>query len=647
MMGMVLAYAMDGVRAARAYVVVILATALIAWAFSEFRNALSTHVPIPYVFDLSTRAYAGVFLGLGVGALSGVLVYEGSSRLISRPLALALGVMVAALGELLAGSVLTYGPQTGWLNARQELMEYLVFSAPPALLALAYGAVVLRQRGLLPARPLSEMFQFWLSAEGNLREAREDVLEARQVISELRSLNYQLAEAKRINDYLLSQSPLAIVQTNRTGRIKFANAAAERLFAATADELTGKPLLPLMARRQGDPLDSLAPMAGATEGRTVLIGAHSACERVAEMLVMDLFDARERPVGYHVSLKDVTAAVQARKKRVVEEKVRGIHRTGQMITHDFSHLLMGLQGAVERAVEGGDRKDLQEAREAVRRGVARGRDLLRQLGAGESFSKPYLVSTDLRALLAEAVEICRSAALDKGIRLSLGAFAACNVNVDTTQMVRVFTNLISNAIGATPPDGEVAVLAQVARNGVTVGVKDNGVGMSPEEIDGAFDPAFSSKGAGGGGLGLAISYLMVDAHGGNLRLESNPEGGLTAMTWLPLAPGLTSMIGDGALLVAVENDRLSEGLIREWEGSGGAAAETRSLDELEAVLHDEPDDWDLVVTDRALAERIQWPDCTVIHFNPSSRRISLLRPGQRSEAHCTGLLRWVQEATVA
>jgi len=107
------------------------------------------------------------------------------------------------------------------------------------------------------------------------------------------------------------------------------------------------------------------------------------------------------------------------------------------------------------------------------------------------------------------------------------------------------------------------------------------------------------------------------------------------------------MIGDGALLVAVENDRLSEGLIREWEGSGGAAAETRSLDELEAVLHDEPDDWDLVVTDRALAERIQWPDCTVIHFNPSSRRISLLRPGQRSEAHCTGLLRWVQEATVA
>lgn len=113
-MGMVLAYAMDGVRAARAYVLVVITTGLIAWSFAEFRDALAQHVPIPQAFSLSSRAYLAAFIALPIGALVSVWAYEGMCRWLLRPLALAGAVVFGSLGELLASSLLTYGFGPAW-----------------------------------------------------------------------------------------------------------------------------------------------------------------------------------------------------------------------------------------------------------------------------------------------------------------------------------------------------------------------------------------------------------------------------------------------------------------------------------------------------------------------------------------------------
>lgn len=645
-LGVVLAYAMDGVRATRAYLVVMTVTALSAWAFAEFRDTLTQHVPIPEVFTLSSWVHFALVVGLPAGALAATTMLEALCRCVARPLAMGLAVVPGVLVHLATSSFVSLGFMTGWRNVRNQLEEYLAFALLPALAAALYGAWALRSHQLMPARPLVEMFRIWRHTEADLRAAREQVLASDRVIGELRELNAALDEAKRINDRLVAFSPLATLQTDRDGVLSFANPAAQRLFTGAQHTLEGRRLLDLVTSVDGAAGLELPPPRGFYE-RAVRLQT-DAGERLGELILTDLLGPNGQRIGYHVLVKDVTSATQAREQQVIEARVRGIHQTGKVIAHDFGNLLLGLQSAVERAADTGEPTELARTLDAVRQGVARGREMLRELGAGQALPKPRLRSTALRALLREVVELCRPVALQRDIELALEVLAEHRVNVDATQMARVFTNLVTNAIRASPSGSRIQVATRASGTGVTVEVRDHGPGMSRDQIERAFDPGFSTKGGGTGGLGLAIAYLMVDAHGGTLTLESPPAGGLAALVWLPLASVPSHVVGDGAVLIAVADEPLALALLAEWEDGGGAATETRTLDELRAVLGDEPDAWDLLITDRVDLGRVAvGQECTILVVDGEPEPVRVVHPGRRDLAACAALRAWVARHAVA
>lgn len=111
------------------------------------------------------------------------------------------------------------------------------------------------------------------------------------------------------------------------------------------------------------------------------------------------------------------------------------------------------------------------------------------------------------------------------------------VNGIADQLKQVFLNLSLNAVDAMKPKGGVlAVSLAAAEDGKQVGVafKDNGAGIAPEHLPNLFDPLFTTK-EGGMGLGLAISYDIVQKHGGQILVESQPGQGATFVVWLPAA----------------------------------------------------------------------------------------------------------------
>jgi signal transduction histidine kinase len=165
------------------------------------------------------------------------------------------------------------------------------------------------------------------------------------------------------------------------------------------------------------------------------------------------------------------------------------------------------------------------------------RDLLdlSRIEAGES--KPTLALVKTKDLIDEATEELRAQVESKGLEFKVDApFTLPPVRIDRSQVERVLTNLVVNAIRYTQ-HGEIKISAQPRGNSVAVSISDTGSGIPQEYLPHLFDKFVQVPGAttGGAGLGLAISRLIVEAHGGQISVQSEPSKGSTFTFTLPSA----------------------------------------------------------------------------------------------------------------
>ncbi|PSB04107.1 histidine kinase [Merismopedia glauca CCAP 1448/3] len=110
------------------------------------------------------------------------------------------------------------------------------------------------------------------------------------------------------------------------------------------------------------------------------------------------------------------------------------------------------------------------------------------------------------------------------------------------ELVQVWTNLIHNAIQAMDGKGKLEVATAVENNNVVVQITDSGSGISPEIQPKIFEPFFTTKPAGeGSGLGLSISQTIIEKHGGQIEVTSQP-GKTTFTVRLPLDPSHSSSL---------------------------------------------------------------------------------------------------------
>jgi two-component system, cell cycle sensor histidine kinase PleC len=146
----------------------------------------------------------------------------------------------------------------------------------------------------------------------------------------------------------------------------------------------------------------------------------------------------------------------------------------------------------------------------------------------------------LEPMIASAVRIARGQSQTKDVELRFAAIdTAIVLKGDERKLRQVLLNLISNAVKFTPNGGKVEVSTYADPAGARViTVQDNGVGISPEDIERVFEPFVQADGnldraSSGTGLGLPLSRKLVELHGGTLHLESTPGEGTTAVVTLP------------------------------------------------------------------------------------------------------------------
>jgi two-component system OmpR family sensor kinase len=175
---------------------------------------------------------------------------------------------------------------------------------------------------------------------------------------------------------------------------------------------------------------------------------------------------------------------------------------------------------------------------------------LRELSLAESGQlKLELTPTDLVDLIRRKMMQFEAKAREKGIHLKLDVPAEpLRVVIDPTRIEQVLANLLANAVRHTPAGGTVTAALRTGAEspGITtnqsavLSVADTGEGIPPENLPFVFERFYRvetsrARSEGGAGLGLAIVKQMVEAHGGTVRVESEPGKGATFFIVLPVA----------------------------------------------------------------------------------------------------------------
>jgi two-component system NtrC family sensor kinase len=152
---------------------------------------------------------------------------------------------------------------------------------------------------------------------------------------------------------------------------------------------------------------------------------------------------------------------------------------------------------------------------------------------------PERSPVDLNDLLERTAALLAGQAGESGIRIESRLDRSLPLlDLDPAQVQQVLWNLVLNACEAMPAGGTVTIESRRSADGLAaeVVVLDTGVGIPPENLGRVFDPFFTTKKAGTG-LGLAVSYGLVEQHGGSIEVQSEAGRGSTFTIKWPLTDG--------------------------------------------------------------------------------------------------------------
>lgn len=247
-----------------------------------------------------------------------------------------------------------------------------------------------------------------------------------------------------------------------------------------------------------------------------------------------------------VALHFVAALLRERRARTPShaglEAEDGLRTLGELVAgvaHDFNNVLSAILGRAQmlkHQVQGGDHR---HSLEVIEKAALDGASTVRRIQEFAKKSVDALAPVDVDQLArdghARAETKLAQRSPEHSVQLALELGASASVLGSPSELRQVLTNLIYNAADAMPEGGRLTVRTgqDEATARAWFEVEDTGMGMSPETRQHMFDPFFTTKGRDGTGLGLSVSYQVVQRHGGEFTVHSEEGRGSRIRVALP------------------------------------------------------------------------------------------------------------------
>ena len=233
------------------------------------------------------------------------------------------------------------------------------------------------------------------------------------------------------------------------------------------------------------------------------------------------------------------ALIQAQRALVHSAKMAAFGQLGAGIAHEVNNPLAGILGHAQLAIRRlGPENPAKASLDLIAQESRRCIDIIKNLMRFARQETPQFKAIDVNEAVGAALSIVDHQLSLHGIRIvrELGT-SLPQVNGDINQLQQVLVNLAINAQQAMAGQrGELSVRTRAVGGQVLIELQDTGPGISPELQKKIFEPFFTTKPAGQGtGLGLSVSYGIIESHGGRIEVRSSLGSGATFVISLPAA----------------------------------------------------------------------------------------------------------------
>jgi hypothetical protein len=257
----------------------------------------------------------------------------------------------------------------------------------------------------------------------------------------------------------------------------------------------------------------------------------------AVLVSVDLLETAPRGSGLVVRLRDAEAQRQLGRELQTADRLAALSRVSGGVAHEVKNplnaILLHVEVARTRLAQG--EADVTPQMEVISREILR---LDRVVKTFLDFTRPVELNyrvVPLRDVLREIEELTRPQAEAENIRMTVEPDPdGVDVRVDRDMFKQAFLNVVVNAIQSMKGGGELRLQCSSAGDTAEIRISDTGGGIPPELRDKIFRLYFTTK-PGGSGIGLAMTFRIVQLHDGTIDFSSEPGKGTTFVIRLPIA----------------------------------------------------------------------------------------------------------------
>jgi two-component system sensor histidine kinase HydH len=350
-----------------------------------------------------------------------------------------------------------------------------------------------------------------------------------------RATKASLSRIKAFSDTVVENIPIGLIALDDQHRIAAFNYEAESVLRYSHGAVIGKDARRILPKELVSLLQDPEIDDGIIEREIECIVNDG---RVVPMEIgaSSLEDEKGTFLGYVILFKDLSEVRSLRREIERSRRLASVGRLAAGVAHEIRNPLSSIKGFATYFRE--RYRDTPEDQQTANIMIQEVDRLNRVVSQLLEFARPVSVSpkpTSLENLVADSIKLIEKQAQEKQITVKRHNSAQVDeVIIDPDRMNQVLLNLYLNAIESMQPGGELGVT--ILNNGETknseIQVSDTGCGIQKEDLSRIFDPYFTTK-SSGTGLGLAIAHNIIEAVGGQIKVESRMGKGTTFSIIIP------------------------------------------------------------------------------------------------------------------
>ncbi len=339
-------------------------------------------------------------------------------------------------------------------------------------------------------------------------------------------------------DRILAGMPDGVLVLGPTALVQTINETAERLFAFTREEVTGRHYIDVFSDYKGvrDALDRVYDDPNAANTLEANVARHGA-EPIPVAITWSVLT--NEPDSAHtivINVHDLTDVKRIERQWRRSQRLAALGTMAAGVAHEVRNPLAGIRGASQLLARESDTRT-REFLDVIVREVDRLDHTVEQL---LDLARPMNTERspiDIEEAVDRALAVLNPQLEETGVRVETKTLSRPGQALaDASQLTQVFLNLFLNALQAMPKGGTLSVtIAEETTAGSTaavVEVTDTGQGMSQQTLEYLFMPFYTNR-EKGSGLGLSISHKIIEEHGGTIDVKSEEGKGSTFVVSLP------------------------------------------------------------------------------------------------------------------